>query len=59
MTIDDGFAGRTLLLTWSGDAIGGAREKSITIGGEPIDVTDDGSSLNNSSGPNSRLAGET
>ena len=44
MSIDDGFAGRALLLTWSGSAIGGAREKSITIGGEPIDVTDDGSS---------------
>lgn len=38
------FKGRRLLLTWGGSAIGGAREKSITLGGEAVDVTDDGSS---------------
>lgn len=41
MSIADGFAGRDLELTWNAAAIGGVREKSITINGEPIDVTSD------------------
>lgn len=41
MSIADGFAGRDLELTWNAAAIGGVREKGITINGEPIDVTSD------------------
>lgn len=44
MAFADGTVGRDLALTWDGTAIGGAREKSFTVAGEPIDVTDDGSS---------------
>ena len=43
MSEADGYVGRQLLLTWSSSALGGAREKSITIGGEAVDVTDDSS----------------
>lgn len=40
-TLSTGFSGRDLTLTWNGAAIAGCREKSITINGEPIDVTSD------------------
>jgi TP901-1 family phage major tail protein len=36
-----GFKGRKVALTWNGEALGGAREKSIEMNGEPVDVTDD------------------
>lgn len=32
-------AGRDLTLTWGGSALNGVREKSVTVGGEPINVT--------------------
>lgn len=38
-------SGRGITLTWGGSALKGAREKSVTVGGEPINVTseeDDG-----------------
>jgi predicted secreted protein len=33
--------GRKLILTWGGTAIAGAKEKSLTINGEPIDISSD------------------
>ncbi len=41
MSIADGFPGRDLELTWNAASIGGVREKSVTINGEPIDTTSD------------------
>lgn len=33
--------GRKIALTWKGAPIKGVREKSLTIGGEPVDVSSD------------------
>ncbi len=41
MSLADGFPGRDVVMLWNGVAIGGVREKAITLNGEPIDVTSD------------------
>ena len=33
--------GRNVVLTWDGNNLGGAREKSFTFNGEAIDISDD------------------
>ena len=38
-----GFKGREVTLTWAAAAISGVQEKGLSFGGEPIDVSDDGS----------------
>lgn len=43
MALVDGFAGRDIDLLWNGSAIGGVREKSLSLNGEGIDTTDDDS----------------
>jgi predicted secreted protein len=44
MPAGTGTLGRTIILKWNGAKIGGVREKSLAINGEPVDVTDDDSS---------------
>lgn len=36
--------GRTAALTWGGSAIGGVKEKGVTINGSAVDITDDNDS---------------
>ena len=38
-----GFIGRKIILTWGGANVGGVREKSAALNGEPINVSDDDS----------------
>jgi len=43
MTVGAGTIGRNILMTMSGSALAGVNTKGLTIGFEPIDVTDDNS----------------
>lgn len=35
-----GFTGRKIDFEWDGNAVAGVREKSVTLNGEPVDVSD-------------------